>query len=38
MGDNLKGNFEAVKRSLLEKEDALIKGTGSFLVSALASL
>lgn len=29
----LQGNFEAVKRKLLEKEDALTKGTGSFQVS-----
>ncbi|CAM9262005.1 unnamed protein product [Ectocarpus fasciculatus] len=28
-----KGNFEAVKRTLLEKEDALRKGTGSFLMA-----
>eukprot|EP00752_Nemacystus_decipiens_P002398 g2262.t1 len=28
-----KGNFEAVKRTLLEKEDALTKGTGSFLMT-----
>ncbi|CAN0011679.1 unnamed protein product, partial [Scytosiphon promiscuus] len=28
-----KGDFEAVKRTLLEKEDALTKGTGSFLMA-----
>eukprot|EP00904_Undaria_pinnatifida_P013867 jgi/Undpi1/9610/HiC_scaffold_27.g12066.m1 len=28
-----KGNFEAERRSLLEKEDALVLGTGSFLMA-----
>lgn len=37
MGDDLKGNLEAVKRTLLEKEDALTKGTGSFLVRPVAA-
>lgn len=32
---NFKGDFEAVKRTLLEKEDALTKGTGSFQVGVI---
>lgn len=37
-GTDLQGSFEAVKRTLLDKEIALTKGTGSFLVRLPSTL